>query len=179
MTPAGSGCADAASAADGFVPAGMGRRWCALVYEGLLLSALFLVAGFALLPVVGPRHTGTGYTAQQLHVLPPAVSAFLFFFYLMVAGIYCVGFWSNGRRTLAMKTWGLALTAADGRPIDLRHAAKRYLAAWIGPAAGLVGFFLLGRWGLAAGLLNYVWGWVDRDGQFLHDRIADTRIIRS
>ena len=178
MTPAGAGAAIDTTAAEAPLPAGLGRRWCALVYEGFLLFALLLVAGFAALPIIGPTHAGTAFSARQLYVLPSTSSAFLFFFYVVVAGIYCIGFWSNGRRTLALKTWGLALTTADGRPVDIRHATKRYLAAWIGPAAGLAGFFLLGSWGWAAGLLNYYWGWLDSDGRFLHDRIAGTRIIR-
>jgi uncharacterized RDD family membrane protein YckC len=178
MTPAGAGPASGSSAAAAPLPAGLGRRWCALVYEGFLLSALFLVAGFAVLPIIGQSHTGAAYSAQQLYLLPSSSSAFLFFVYVMIAGIYCIGFWSNGRRTLAMKTWGLALATADGQPVDIRHATKRYLAAWIGPAAGLAGFVLLGSWGLAAALLNYYWGWLDRDRRFLHDRIAGTRIIQ-
>jgi uncharacterized RDD family membrane protein YckC len=144
----------------------------------LLLFALFLVAGFAILPIIGSSPTGTVYTAPQLYVLPDASRAFLFFFYVALGGAYCIGFWSHGRRTLAMKTWGLALEMADGRPVDIRHATKRYFAAWIGAAAALIGFWLVGGWGLAAALLNYYWGWMDTDGHFLHDRIAGTRIIR-
>lgn len=178
MTPAGAGPAGGSWAAEARLPAGLGRRWCALVYEGFLLFALFLVAGFAALPIIGLSHAGAAYSAQQFYMLPPSSSAFLFFFYVVVAGIYSIGFWSNGRRTLAMKTWGLGLATADGQPVDIRHATKRYLAAWIGPTAGLAGFALLGGWGLAAALLNYYWGWLDRDRRFLHDRIAGTRIIR-
>lgn len=178
MMPAGAGPASGSRSAKALLPAGLGRRWCALVYEGVLLFALLLVAGFAVLPIIGPSHTGAAYSAQQLYLLPSSSSAFLFFFYIVVAGIYCIGFWSNGRRTLAMKTWGLGLATADGQPIDIRHATKRYLATWIGPAAGLAGFVLLGSWGLAAAPLNYYWGWLDSDRQFLQDRIAGTRIIR-
>lgn len=159
--------------------AGLGRRWCALIYESLLLSALLLVAGFALLPIVGPSHSGPSYSAQELYLPPPTSSAFLFLAYIVVAGGYCIVLWTNGRRTLAMKTWRLGLATKDGRLVDVRHATKRYLSAWIGPAAGLAGYYLLGGWGLSAGLLNYYWGWLDPDGQFLHDRIAGTCIIRT
>lgn len=178
MTPAGAGPATSSRAAEACLPAGLIRRWCALGYEGFLVSALLLVAGFAVLPIIGPPHTGAAYSAQQLYLLPPSSSAFLFFFYVVVAGIYCIGLWSNGRRTLAMKTWGLSLATVDGQPVDIRHATKRYLATLIGPAAGLAGFALLGSLGLAAVLLNYYWGWLDSDRRFLHDRIAGTRIIR-
>jgi hypothetical protein len=35
-----------------------------------------------------------------------------------------------------------------------------------------------GRWALAALALNYAWAFVDMDRQFLHDRIAGTRLMR-
>ena len=178
MIDAGAHPADSPAPADIPVVAGLSRRWSALVYEGFLLFALLLVAGFAALPLIGPGHSGTTYSAHELYVLRASSSAFLFVLYVVVAGVYCVGFWSDGRQTLAMKTWGLALVTGDGREVDVRRATIRYFAAWIGPIAGLGGFALLGAWGMAAGLLNYYWGWLDPDHQFLHDRIAGTRIIR-
>ena len=174
MTAPGAG----PGAADAERSAGLTRRWCALVYEAFLLFALLLVAGFAILPIIGPPRSGTDHAAQQLYLLPATSSAFLFFFYFAVAGIYCVGFWSNGRRTLAMKTWGLALVKADCGPVDVRSATKRYFAAWLGPAAGIAGYYHFGALGLAAGLVNYGWVWLDSDKRFLHDRLAGTRIIR-
>ena len=169
-TPAASGGAAAR-------PAGLGRRWCALMYEAFLVSALLLIAGFAALPLIGPHLAAAGLSVRQLYLLPTASSAFLFLYYVVVAGVYCIGFWSNGRRTLAMKTWGLGLAASDGHPPDIRHATKRYLAAWIGPAAGFAAYGAIGVWGLVVLPLNYYWGWLDRERQFLHDRLAGTRVI--
>jgi uncharacterized RDD family membrane protein YckC len=178
MTPAGASPASGSGAPGAPLSAGLGRRWCALAYEVFLLFALLLVASFAILPIIGPPHRGTAYSARELYLLPSTSSAFLFLFYVVFAGIYCIGFWSSGRRTLAMKTWGLGLATAAGRTVDIRHATKRYLAAWIGPLAGIAGYALFGSWGLIAGLLNYCWGWLDSDGRFLHDRIAGTRLIK-
>jgi uncharacterized RDD family membrane protein YckC len=158
--------------------AGLARRWAALVYDAFLLAAVMLVAGFAVLPLVNPSAGGGDHPVEQLYVLPAASRAFLLFYYAAVFGIYCIGFWSNGRRTLAMKTWGLALARPTGGSIDMRLAIRRFAAAWIGPAASLAGYMILGRWGLALGLVNHAWGWVDPERQFLHDRLAGTRIVR-
>ena len=168
--PAASGGTDAR-------PAGLGRRWCALVYEAFLMFALLLVAGFAALPLIGPHPAGASLSARQFYLLPIASSAFLFLYYVVVAGVYCIGFWSNGRRTLAMKTWGMRLAASGGCPLDIHQATKRYLAAWIGPAAAFTASGAIGIWGLAILPLNYYWGWLDRERQFLHDRLAGTRVI--
>ena len=156
--------------------AGLARRCSAVVYEALLLAAVLLLAGFAILPVIAPPQSGP-YSASRLYLLPAASSAFLFLYYFVVAGVYCIGFWSAGRRTLAMKAWRLVLVADDGSTVDRKRASKRYLAAWIGPMAGLAGYTLAGRWGLVAGLANYLWAAADRDRRFLHDRIAGTRLI--
>jgi len=153
------------------------RRWGALFYEGLLLAALLLVAGFALLPLVGPP-AGVAPNAGQLYLLPTETRAFVLVYYAAVSGLYFIAFWTNGRRTLPMKTWHLALVRAGGGSLGARQAIIRYFSAWIGPIIGLALYGAFGRWGFLAGLANYAWAWVDRDRQFLHDRIAGTRIVR-
>jgi uncharacterized RDD family membrane protein YckC len=81
----------------------------------------------------------------------------------LVLMFYFVWFWLNGGQTLPMKTWKLRLVDQSGNPIRPLQAILRYLAAW--PSILLLG-------------LGILWALFDRDGQFLHDRIAGTRIIR-
>ena len=148
------------------------------MYEMLLIAAVMLVAGFAVLPLLGaPLSSERG--ASSLQILPPATRAFLFLYYIAVLGAYSVYSWTRDRRTLGMKTWRLRLEARDGQPLDARDAIKRYVFAWIGPALGLAVYVSLGRWGLLAGFVNYAWAWIDRDKLFLHDRLAGTRIVRA
>ena len=83
-----------------------------------------------------------------------------------------------------MKTWRMSLVRADARPIDARTAITRYLAAWLGPAAALAAYVALKPAGLGAHAawllaLNFLWAFVDPERQFLHDRIAGTRIVLS
>ena len=85
-------------------------------------------------------------------------------------------------RTLPMKTWRLRLRASDGRNATLSQAIARYLACWIGPTLAVGAFAALnpleyGRWALALLPFNYAWALVDRDRQFLQDRIAGTRLL--
>ena len=162
----------------GVASAGLLRRWAALAYELFLLTALVLVAGFAVLPLVGPALPPATHAADQLYLLPQGSRAFLLVYYVALTGAYCLGFWTNGRRTLPMKTWSLALVASDGRVLDVRRAIIRLAAGWIGPAAAIAGYATLGRWGLALGFVNHAWALVDPDRHFLHDRVAGTRIVR-
>jgi uncharacterized RDD family membrane protein YckC len=62
-----------------------------------------------------------------------------------------------------MKTWRLTLVSRDGGPITWRQAGLRYVIALAGATAVGSGF---------------LWAVFDREGLFLHDRIAGTRIVR-
>jgi len=144
------------------------------------MTALVFMTGFLLLPLVSP---GTAATATQLTIPPVPARVALFCILFAVVALYFVWSWTGGRRTLPMKTWRMRIAGADGRPPDARTALLRYLAAWIGPALGIVGYAFLrdrgaGVLALVPLALNFLWAGVDRERQFLHDRIAGTRILR-
>lgn len=156
------------------------RRLSALAYESLLLAAVILPVGFLTIPLAGHAPV-----AHRMPVIPAApgrvLSACLVF---AAVGAYFIWSWSGGRRTLPMKTWGLRLERRDRRPVDTRTALIRYLAAWFGPAAALIAYSALKPFGLGAHAswliaLNFLWALLDPERQFLHDRIAGTRIVRA
>ena len=129
--------------------AGIGRRLASLLYEGLVVFALLLV-GF-LLPqiVLSGFRMEAGAKLLWVHI----------FILLMLYFVWC---WLNGGQTLSMKTWKLRLANPDGAPLRPAQALLRYMAAW--PS------ILLGGIGI-------LWALIDPDRQFLHDRIAGTRIV--
>lgn len=154
------------------------RRLASLAYEALLLAAIVLVTGFVAAPFVSPA------AGREHALLVPGIGARILsgVAVFAAAGVYCVWSWSGGRRTLPMKTWRMALLRADGRFIDAKTAIVRYLSAWIGPLASLAAYAALERTGLGlhGGWLiafNFLWSAIDRERQFLHDRIAGTRIV--
>lgn len=160
--------------------ASFGRRLAALVYEALLLTALLFVVNFFLLPLVTPGHAGQGKDLV-VPALPQRLALFWITF-AVLAGFF-TWCWSRGRRTLAMKTWRLRLLRADGSALPPRIALLRYLAAWIGPLVAVLAYAVLARHGAGAHAtwlvaLGFLWAFVDRDRQFLHDRIAGTRLVR-
>ena len=130
--------------------ASLGRRAVALIYEALLLAALLWCASL-LFEVLQTQLSATHMRA-------------LFQVYLLgLAGLYFVWQWRHGGQTLPMKTWGIMLITRDGNALDAPQAWLRYLLAALGTA-------LLG--------LGFLWALIDRDRQFLHDRLAGTRIVR-
>ena len=157
------------------VNATLARRIASLGYETMILCALLLFAGFVTLPLVPP---GSG--ALRMPDAPARALSLAVVFGASAA--YFVVSWSNGRRTLPMQTWRIALVRRDGGVVDRQVAFTRYLCGWIGPALALAGYFALrpvgaGPWGLAFLAFNFLWVCVDPDRQFLHDRIAGTRLV--
>lgn len=134
-----------------YSPANLLRRLTSMVYECFLLGAVIVV--FFLLP-----QTLLGVFAGVS--VPPSLLWIHFFVLLMV---YFTWFWIRGGQTLAMKTWRIQLVDVSGRPLRPMQAVLRYCAAWFG--LGLAGVGIL-------------WSLVDKDRQFLHDRIADTRLVQ-
>lgn len=142
-------------------------RTMSALYESIILFGVLFFFGYAF-SALARFH---GEIGQQR-------SAFQIYLFV-VLGAYFVGFWSQGRRTLPMKTIGLELrTRAGDRQVPLVRALLRYLVA-----SALF-------WGLAAlawkhtplalilWALPYAWCVVDRDRQTLYDRLAGTRLVR-
>jgi uncharacterized RDD family membrane protein YckC len=171
---------EAAPTRPALVPAPLLRRLAAAAYEALLLTAVLIAAGFLLAPIVSPTAPGPGPRVLQIPSLPARVVSFAVLCGLGAA--YFGWFWSGGRRTLPMKTWRLRLVADGGTAVSLTTALVRYGAAWIGPASAVLAYAAFAPSGHARSALwlvlaNFAWALVDPDRQFLHDRIAGTRIV--
>ena len=154
MTPTSP---DALPLAKGF------RRFGAFIHEGFFLVALVFIAQFLVTRLAGGEYKGLWRNISQ---------GFLF----VVIGGYFAWQWTGGRRTLAQKTWSLALRTRSGAALSLPHALKRYLAIWIGPALALGAYTAIGKPGLIFLLVNFAWSFFDTDSQTLHDRLAETRL---
>jgi uncharacterized RDD family membrane protein YckC len=160
--------------------ASLARRLGALLYESLLLLAIVFVASFLALPLISPGHLRSA-DALTVPALPERVALFCILFAILAW--YFVWSWTGGRRTLPMKTWRIKLVLANGQSLPAKVALLRYLAAWIGPALALATYAVLYRYGFGANALwliafNFLWAFVDPERQFLHDRIAGTRIVQ-
>lgn len=126
------------------------RRLGSLLYEVLVIFALWLF--LFLLPLA----VFSGIT----HWLPDPRLLWLYLFILL--GLYFVWCWAKAGQTLAMKTWRLRLVdAQSGRPLRLLQAFVRYGMAWLCWPCGLA----------------LLWSFLDPDRQFLHDRIAGSRLL--
>lgn len=131
--------------------AGIRRRLASLLYESLLLLGVLGVT--FILP----------YVLLGMLFEWAAPGWLMWAHVFLVLGLYFVWYWAGRGQTLAMQTWRLRLVcASDGRPVPVARAILRYVLAWPSVLC------------LALGLC---WALLDRDRQFLHDRIAGTRLV--
>ncbi|MBI3529549.1 MAG: RDD family protein [Betaproteobacteria bacterium] len=124
-------------------------RLVSLVYEGTLLFAVLFVSSYLFLSVARDAQSGLPRVIFQIYLLS-------------VCGAYFVFCWARTGQTLPMKTWRIRIVTEEGGGPSVGRAVKRYLLAIPGILSGI----------------SLLWAPFDRERQFLHDRLAGTRIVR-
>src|SRR3954469_12202266 len=125
-------------------------RLMSLVYEGILLIGILFVSSYAYLSFARESQSGWPRAFFQVYLL-------------CVCGAYFVFCWTRTGQTLALKTWRMRIIRKDGQPLSLSRALWRYLLSIPGMLSGI----------------SLLWAAFDKDRQFLHDRLAVTRIVRT
>ena len=152
--------------------ASLKSRLMAMVYETMLMLAVLFAATLPFSALLEQRHAL--YRRDDLQ-----------YWLFLVLGIYFCWFWRHGGQTLAMKTWRIRLLTREGSALSLRHAAVRYVLAWLWFLPGLAAARYLHAQGwmlvLFPALNMVLWMlavFLDHDRQFPHDRLAGTRLVR-
>ena len=129
---------------------GMLRRLASMLYESIVLFAIAFFATWVFQFAAGTLRI----EGWRLHLLQLLL--------LVVFAAYFLWCWLRGGQTLAMKTWRIRLVTRNG------HAR-------LPPKAALLRFVyaLL----LVPTLIGIAWAYVDRDRQFLHDRLAGSLLL--
>ncbi|WP_343730673.1 RDD family protein [Duganella sp.] len=148
------------------------RRLISMVYESLLGFAVLFLPFLVFEFVTRASHT-------------PLVEHMRQALAFVVLGCYFIHQWSRDGQTLAMKTWRMKLLCKNGNAVSTRAAALRYLLSWMWILPALIVALLLDlhRWqalgAIFAGILLWsLTAWFDKDRQFLHDKLAGTRLIQ-
>ena len=137
-----------------------------MVYEAMLLFGIVFVSGFIFDVITQSRHALTLRHARQ-------------FWLFLVIGAYFVFCWTRSGQTLAMQTWRIKVVDLDGGKLPVVKAIVRYCLAWMWflPAMALDHQLGLKEWQMAGVVMAGMLGWAliarfDKQGQFLHDRLA-------
>ncbi len=148
------------------------RRFACMMYEGVLLFAVVFLASYLFDSLTQSRH-GLMLRSERQAVL------------FVCIGIYFLLCWRKAGQTLPMKTWHMQLQDLQGRTPGLGRLALRYVLAWLLPliaaaaiwtAAHLTGWPAMNSLVVFAPFANFL-GTLSGDGQFLHDRLARTRLV--
>ena len=129
---------------------GMLRRLASMLYESMLLFAIAFLATWLFQFAAGTLRI----EGWRVHVLQ--------LFLLAVFASYFLWCWLRGGQTLAMKTWRIRLVSKNG------HGK-------LAPRAALLRFFYALM--LVPTTIGIFWAMVDRDRQFLHDRLAGSLLV--
>lgn len=95
-------------------PCGLARRFAAMLYDGLLLIALWMIAA-ALVVIPAGHEIAPGSAIFQLYLL-------------IVAWAYLAICWRRGGQTLGMKAWRVHLTA-NQQPVSWGMTMVRFVVA--------------------------------------------------
>ena len=160
--------------------AGLLRRFAALFYDLLLLTAVLMLAALAAL--LGARAAGVAAPASNGH-------GFQIYLALVCYGFFG-WFWTHGGQTLGMRAWRLRLQTAGGHGVNWGQALIRVALPltllglgllWLGqqPKTGNVTGHSVLQY--AAALLpcgiSYVWILIDRQRRSWNDIASKSRVV--
>ena len=133
--------------------AGFGRRFAALIYDGLLLIALGLLYSLIVVLIHGGAVTEASGAVRWWAFRAGG---------LALMGAYYVLNWTRSGQTLGMRAWRLRALTGSGQPLRVARAVARFL------------------WGVAAWAplgLGVLWLYADPEHLALHDRLSRTRVV--
>ncbi len=128
--------------------AGLLRRIAALMYDGFLILAIWMISSILLIALVT-----NGAVLQGL--------AFQLFLYLQLGAFY-IYFWCKRGQTLGMQAWRIHLITEQGNPVPVKTACTRYIFATLSVCSLGIGF---------------LWMLVNSNRLSLHDLATDTRVV--
>ncbi|SDN47342.1 RDD family protein [Vreelandella arcis] len=118
-------------------PAGLGRRVGAMLYDGLLLTAIWMavtVAHLAFFRFV------LGQSAEDIGTMGVDIWSLRLLLVLFTT-LFFVYFWRRGGMTLGMQAWRLRVQTTEGDAISLKQSLVRCLTAWLSLAALGIGYW--------------------------------------
>jgi uncharacterized RDD family membrane protein YckC len=134
--------------------AGVLRRFGAMLYDTLVVSALAMLLTMALLPLTG----GEAILAERVGAYEYVYRGLL----VLLVIVFFGAFWTRRGQTLGMVAWRLKVERDDGTSLRWSDALLRLAGASVS---------------LLAFGLGYFWIWIDRDRLAWHDRWSRTRVI--
>ncbi len=130
------------------------RRLAALLYDAIVVIALYILAGFIIQALYAPFHQG-----EPIGEIP---SPYLLILLFCICFFYYSHSWRRGGQTIGMKAWRLKLVNLENKPMQLSQHMLRTA----------IGFFSIVLFGL-----GYFWALIDKKQRSWHDMASLTRVV--
>lgn len=161
----------------------MGVRLYCMIYDGLLLMALWLITSGLLVPLGTPDQAAS---AHELAVVSESFRQYVMLPALvLVTWLFYGYFWTRIGQTLGMQTWRLKVVRTDGLLPRWQDAITRCAAACIFPlVCGIVTTLAqqdlktVAISVLAGFFANYLWMLWSPHGMCWHDQLSRTVVLR-
>ena len=147
--------------------ANLWRRFMSATYESVMLFAVVFFFGYGFSALTQLKFNGQ---------YSPLLVAFQIWM-VVVLGVYFSWFWSNGRRTLPMKTMGVKLVGPDGAAVGTTRAAMRYIVAGAMYAVSFALIAYVHKGFVVTLLVPFLWALIDKQSRTLYDIAAGTRLV--
>lgn len=157
------------------------RRGAAMVYDGLLLFAVTMLAGFLIVPFTSTIELSDQNSTQNIF------NPFMLVYYLVVYYLFFTWFWTHGGQTLGMRAWRTRLETSHGEILNWKQALVRYLLSlpmwffWIIVIGKTTGSFNIPSADMVPNWLLYIiavaWTVFDHVPNNWRDRKSKTKII--
>jgi len=144
---------------ESFPRAGLLRRLAALLYDGFLVVAIWMLLGLLVQLIAGPD---TSILVDGKVQTDPVLDVIVFTLMMVSSALFYVWFWTRSGQTLGMIAWRIKVEKVQGGLISPVQGLIRFVAAW--PA-----FFCLG--------LGYLWLYLDADRDAVHDKLSGSKVV--
>jgi len=131
-------------------PCGLFRRLLVMLYDGLVIIALLMLAT-AIAMLLGMENRTAGKD--------PLYTAGLLVVWFLYQG-WC---WRKGGLTVGMRAWKVRIENTDGECPDWSQCAVRFLVSWLSAAVAGIGF---------------AWSLFRADRKTWHDLASNTRLLQ-
>ena len=154
-------------------PAGRLRRFASMMYESVLLFGVIFTASY-LFDTLTQSRSGLVFRHERQVIL------------FLAIGVYFVLSWRRRGQTLPMKTWNIRLVDRHGNIPGVGKLILRYLLIWPIPllaayavrlASEATGYASTDLMIVFAPFALFIPTWLNRNGDFLHDRMLGTKLI--
>jgi len=142
-------------------PAPLWRRIAAMLYDSMLVFAIWIIVGFLVFSFFGLEEARS--IDGEVVVLEPVVRHTLFAAMLLSVTLFFGWFWTHSGQTLGMQAWRIQVVRQDGGSISWRQVMLRLVVAPLSLA-----LFGIGYW----------WCLFDAGKRSWPDMASSSRIIR-